>query len=157
MDISAIAATQTELAARQASPIQESSFDKEGFLNLLVAQLKYQDPLEPMSNEQFMQQMTQFSMLEELQNMGSAFGNYTQSNIITSGATLVGKEATLETLTGENVTGIVEKVRLVGDELEIYVNGEWHDMTELVGVAETQTETGTGTGSDAGTDTSSTL
>ena len=48
-----------------------STMDKEAFLKLLVAQMKYQDPLEPTSNTEFVSQYAQFSSLEQMQNMSA--------------------------------------------------------------------------------------
>jgi len=45
--------------------------DKDEFMNLLVAQLQNQDPLNPMDNAQFTAQMAQFASLEQLQNVNS--------------------------------------------------------------------------------------
>ena len=42
------------------------SFDKDTFLKLLVAQLKYQDPTNPTDATQFMSQTAQFTMVEKL-------------------------------------------------------------------------------------------
>lgn len=57
------------------SPNQEVSkgdaLDRDSFLLLLTTQLQNQNPLEPMNNEQFIQQLTQFSSLEQMQNMNS--------------------------------------------------------------------------------------
>ncbi len=46
-----------------------SGMDKEAFLQLLVAQMKYQDPLEPTSNTEYIAQYAQFSQVEQMQNM----------------------------------------------------------------------------------------
>ena len=48
-----------------------SGLDKDAFLQLLVAQMKYQDPLEPTSNTEYISQLATFSELEEMQNMTS--------------------------------------------------------------------------------------
>lgn len=45
---------------------------KSEFLQLLVAQLKNQDPMNPISNEQFLTQLAQFSSLEQLVSINSA-------------------------------------------------------------------------------------
>jgi flagellar basal-body rod modification protein FlgD len=46
-----------------------NSLGKEAFLNLLVKQLQYQDPLSPMENADFTAQLAQFTSLETLSNI----------------------------------------------------------------------------------------
>ncbi|MCI5639975.1 MAG: flagellar hook capping protein, partial [Lachnospiraceae bacterium] len=46
-----------------------SEMGKEEFLQLLVAQMKYQDPLEPTDNTEYVSQLAQFSELEQMQNL----------------------------------------------------------------------------------------
>lgn len=52
-----------------------SSLDKDAFLQLLVTQMQYQDPLQPTTNTEYMAQLAQFSTVEELQNMSGALAN----------------------------------------------------------------------------------
>lgn len=50
----------------------QNDLDKDAFMQLLVTQLRYQDPLNPMDNQEFMAQMAQFSALEQMMNMSSS-------------------------------------------------------------------------------------
>lgn len=56
---------------RKETKTANSSLDKDAFLQLLVAQMKYQDPLEPTSNTEYISQLATFSELEEMQNLTS--------------------------------------------------------------------------------------
>ncbi|HMK49488.1 MAG TPA: flagellar hook capping FlgD N-terminal domain-containing protein [Thermodesulfovibrionales bacterium] len=53
----------------------QGSMGKDQFMQLLVTQLKYQDPLNPMDNTQFATQLAQFSSLEQLTNISTQMDN----------------------------------------------------------------------------------
>ena len=67
-------------AADSAKPNTPSATEtkKNEFLQLLVAQLKGQNPLDPMDGTQFVSQLAQFSSLEELTSIHSALDNVQQ-------------------------------------------------------------------------------
>lgn len=80
----------------------KSNLGKDDFMNLMIAQLKHQDPLNPMDGTEFSAQLAQFSSLEQLSNLNeyvkqSIDANYylTQSinNALT--ANLIGKQVKL--------------------------------------------------------------
>ncbi len=50
---------------------KNDDLDKDAFLQLLVAQMKYQDPLDPQDNSAFVAELAQFSALEQMTNVAS--------------------------------------------------------------------------------------
>ena len=84
---------------------KNTELGKEDFLQLLTVQLRFQDPLNPMQDTDFIAQMAQFSSLEQLQNMNRSLDRNLgsddqlnaafQSNLITS---LVGKTVEVPTV-----------------------------------------------------------
>lgn len=87
-----------------------NELDKDAFLKLLVTQLQYQDPLEPMDNTQFIAQTAQFTALEQMQNLNKTMLNAQAFNVI-------GKPVYAETVdanTGqlEALSGIVSSVEI---------------------------------------------
>ena len=52
-----------------------SAMGKDEFLNLLITQLKYQDPLSPMDNTEYVAQLAQFSTLEQMNNMSNSLSS----------------------------------------------------------------------------------
>jgi flagellar basal-body rod modification protein FlgD len=74
-----------ETATTSTSSTSSSSgtdLDKDAFLQLLVAQMKYQDPLEPTSNTEYISQLATFSQLEEMQNMTSSMTLQRASSLV---------------------------------------------------------------------------
>ena len=59
-----------------------NSLDKDAFLQLLVTQMKYQDPLEPTSNTEYISQLANFSELEEMQNVSSTMEMSRASSLV---------------------------------------------------------------------------
>ncbi|MBU1052895.1 MAG: hypothetical protein KKC46_03565 [Proteobacteria bacterium] len=92
-----------------ASTQAKKEMGKDEFLNLLVTQLKYQDPLNPMEGQEFSAQLAQFSSLEQLTNMNSTLSGIQNSLSASNQDNLldyIGKTVkTINDATGE-VTGI---------------------------------------------------
>lgn len=105
-----------------------SSMDKDSFLQLLVAQMKYQDPMEPQSNTEYVAQYAQFSELEAMQNLSS--------NMDLQRATgLVGKEVVVKSTgaSGEAVytQGKVDFVSSEGSKAYMTINGKKFSIDDL--------------------------
>ena len=66
-----IVETESQKSLKKQQTAEKNSMDKDAFLQLLVAQMQYQDPLEPTSNTEFVSQYAQFSQVEQMQNMAA--------------------------------------------------------------------------------------
>ncbi len=103
-------ASQNSLSSKVNSANQ---MDKEAFLQLLVAQMKYQDPLQPTSNTEYISQYAQFSQVEQMQNMSASMDLQRASG-------LVGEHVYIKTTSGSGQTDYIEgKVDYV-----VYENGK---------------------------------
>lgn len=95
------------------------------FLTLLTIQLKNQDPIEPVNQENFISQLSQFSMLEEMESLNTTFEDVLRVEQLSQGINLVGKEAEfVDAETGERKTGIVEKLLADRGPVNLLINGE---------------------------------
>lgn len=84
-----------------------NSLGKEAFLQLLVTQMQYQDPLNPQQDTEFISQLAQFSSLEQMQNLNETFSNTSALNLV--GKTVLVTE-TDSSGSSHSVTGVVDYV-----------------------------------------------
>ena len=106
-----------------------STLDKQAFLQLLVAQMKYQDPLQPTDNTEYVAQLAQFSSLEAMNNMS-------ESMDLQRATALVGKTVTVSSTnetTGitTEVTGTVDYVTHSGNKTFLTINGSQYNVDDV--------------------------
>ncbi len=104
---------------------------KDAFLQLLVAQMKYQDPLEPTSNTEYISQYATFSQVEQMQNMASTME-------LTRASSMVGKLVTVQSTnsSGETkeVEGIVEYVSYENNKAYVSIDGTLYSADDVVAI-----------------------
>lgn len=106
---------------------------RDQFLKLLVAQLQAQDPLEPMSNQEFTAQLAQFSMLEGIEKLNANFGDLLALQQITQGAALIGKSVTYSE-NNQTHTGTVSGFQMSNGQLQLQVDGQAVPITQVLGM-----------------------
>ena len=96
------------------SPVNSASNIQMDYMNLLVTQLRNQNPLEPLDNNQMASQLAQFSQLQQLESMNSSFASILSATERNYANSLLGKEISFaskdETGTSDITSGIVEEV-----------------------------------------------
>ncbi len=108
-----IQTTSSASSLKQGETKEASSVDKDQFLQMLVAEMKYQDPLQPTSNTEWISQYATFSELEQMQNM-------VESTESSRANDLVGKTVIMKVKDG---TGDVSQVQGRVDYV-VYEDGE---------------------------------
>jgi flagellar basal-body rod modification protein FlgD len=104
-----------------ATNLQASNIGMQDFLNILLTQLTYQDPLKPMDNQEFMAQMAQFTTLGQTQELNEKIGSLlsTQSSMQSIG--LIGRTVQFDTEAGPR-EGTVASLSWAGDVPQLTIN-----------------------------------
>ncbi len=110
-----------------------TNLGQDAFLQLLVAEMQHQDPLEPTTNTEWISQMATFSQLEELQALSKA----TENSQLFS---LVGKNVIVSTEDASGnkqlKEGVVDFISMSGGEAKFSINGSLYSMEELYSVVD---------------------
>ncbi len=83
------------LGLNKETPIEKPRLDQEDFMNLMMAQIKHQDPMKPMENGDFISQMAEFSSvsgLKEIKDSFNTLANALQSSQALQASSMVGRQ-----------------------------------------------------------------
>lgn len=112
----------------------KQSLDGETFLNLLVAQLRYQDPSSPMDTSEMMAQTTQLASMEKLTSIADATLETFALQMRATAAEFVGKDVSYTAADGTTVTGHVASVSFAGSVPELLVDGVKVSLDSVSGI-----------------------
>ncbi len=131
---------------------------KDDFLQLMVAQLQNQDPLNPLSNEDFLAQLAQFSSLEQMQNLNQSVSNLSLSSRLGDAAGFIGADVHfVEPSTGEIQSNTVQQVEVVDGEIVLIAGNHRIAIADVLRVSREAPPTDDEPGVDSGTDTETEL
>lgn len=108
MPVNPINAVNPNAAQQQAT--QQGVLGKDDFLKLLVGQMQNQDPLSPSDPTQQMGEMTQFSILEQITNLGQSQQAQASNEYDQEAVGLIGRTVTYARADGSSATGVVGSV-----------------------------------------------
>jgi flagellar basal-body rod modification protein FlgD len=111
-------------AAKVKAQNEASGLNKDEFLQLLVAQLKNQDPTSPVGSQEFMSQMAAFSTLEQVTNLAVASEEQNQMLAANQSLSLVGHDVTYLKEDETTAEGKVESVEFGEGGFSLTIDGE---------------------------------
>lgn len=110
------------------SKTTNNELGKDAFLQLLTTQMKYQDPLNPSTDTDYIAQLATFSQLEQMQNLSTVSTN-------SQAFSLVGKEVVIKTQNASGnttyINGKVDFVNMNGSKAQFSVNGSLYSIDKL--------------------------
>ncbi len=98
-----------------------SSVNQEEFIELFLAQLNYQDPLEPLNNREFLAQLAQFSSLEQTRMSNESLTNLLQMNSSDQAMSLLERNVEVRTNSGGTFVGRVNAVQYTASGINLTV------------------------------------
>lgn len=124
----------TEKKAVETTRKPNDQLDKNSFLLLLITQMKYQDPLNPVDDKEFIAQMAQFSALEQMQNLNTTMTNSQTFSLI--GKYVAGDSYNDQTGEYTEFAGRVDSVIVSNKVPYLFVNNQMIKVEDVTNVFE---------------------
>lgn len=134
-------------AATSVTPLRDLSFDaanlpdpnandldKDAFLQLLVAQLRYQDPLNPNDPSEFMATTAQFTVVEKLDELTKQGANNAIVTGLSMASSLVGRGVDYVDVEGVEQTAVVSAAQVVNGEVRLLTENGQVEMSSVTGI-----------------------
>ena len=112
-----------------------NSQDKDMFLQLLVAQMKYQDPSNPADSSEFLAQTAQFTALEKMQLVADQTSQLVALQVAFGASSMVGRTVTYPAADGTISTGVVDSVQFGATGPVLKVDGNDVFLAQVQSVA----------------------
>jgi flagellar basal-body rod modification protein FlgD len=100
-----------------------TNLNDQDFLQLLVAQLKYQDPMSPTDDQSFIQEQAQFSTVEGITSLESTMTSMASAQQLSSAVNLIGTQVDYTASDGSTATGVVSSVANSGGAVTLDIGG----------------------------------
>jgi flagellar basal-body rod modification protein FlgD len=125
-------AAQTSAAARQTGTASLS--DPNTFLQLLVSELKYQNPMNPADPNQYLAQTAQFAMVQKINDLDTQMTAMLQASEQSAAAALIGRQVVANSASGTPVTGVVTGMQMAGGVASLVIGTQIVPMANVTSV-----------------------
>src|SRR5262245_36994829 len=124
------------MAASSISPTSfNASLGQTQFLQLMVAQLQYQDPTNPVQQQDMLGQLAQFSVLDGVDKLNANFDDLIRLESLSQGTGLVGHNVQYaDSTSGAQQTGVVNSAKIVDNNLILSINNQDVPIAQVLAV-----------------------
>lgn len=124
-----------DLVAQQSLADPDANeLDKDAFLQLLVAQLRYQDPLNPNDPAEFMATTAQFTVVEKLDELTQQGENTAIISGLSMASSLVGRTVTFVGGDDAITSGLVSSAQVANGEVTLVTDNGVVDLSTVIGI-----------------------
>lgn len=136
MDAISGISTATDPTAVEITNDADQELGQDAFLQLLVAQLKYQDPMSPSDSAEFLSQTAQFTQVEKLEEIAEAMATLSKNDQLATIGNLVGQVVQHENALGQLIETAITSGRVHADGITLIGDdGSQIGLDEVVGVS----------------------
>jgi flagellar basal-body rod modification protein FlgD len=118
-------------AMPSASTAPGGALGKDEFLELLMTQMRNQDPMDPMDSQATIAQLAQFSSLEQMQNLNEQVSVGRRSAELIGSAQLIGSSIRGQLANGQQIDGVVEEVTWGDNDLLLKIDGSVYSINQI--------------------------
>ncbi len=111
-----------------------SAINQDQFLQLLIAQLQNQDPLNPITDQQFINQLTALNTVQGIQSLNASFAQMLQLQQLTQGTSLIGRQVEYTPTGGEATTGVVSALAVQDGTFVLSVGADQVGLDQITAV-----------------------
>ena len=120
MDISALTSS---VPVDRTGQTAQHTLSRQDFMNILLAEMSHQDPLNPVDNQEFLSQLAQLQTLEATTLLTQGIESLVALQRLSSAGQLIGMAIRGAGSGGEEITGTVERIIVRGNQVAVSVNG----------------------------------
>ncbi|CAN5649338.1 hypothetical protein BH09PLA1_BH09PLA1_22190 [soil metagenome] len=128
--------SKTVPSATNQLPNKNFALKTEDFIKMMITQLQNQDPLEPAKNQELLAQMSQIGQLQSQTTLTDSLKSLVLQNNLGAAGNLIGKQVQGQGARGEDVTGLVNSVRVENGSVFLELDsGKSLELTKVMNIA----------------------
>jgi flagellar basal-body rod modification protein FlgD len=112
-----------------------AALTSQDFLKMLITELKNQDPTQPVSNSELLQQLSQMQALQSNVELKSTLDDFANNEQIASGASFLGKVVSGTDANSNQVSGVADQIFMQNGTLMIGIGSSAISVANVTGVS----------------------